>query len=228
MFKRITFLFVVALASLSANAQFKVEEDTLYAYGFAGTNSLDLTDIPAETHIMHMGLSNEMINWRRTVNDLPDPEWTSAVCDIVFCRGPEVDTGSFMFEAGDTGFLSFHFYPKNIKGDAKMVVRFSRASNPLEYVDVVIMGRAWKPVGISAVNTSVTSVMPNPAKTAVTFSNDKIENGNLEVYNAMGQLVLSTTYANLMTLDIKDFASGIYTVKISDATHTSVSRIVKE
>jgi hypothetical protein len=227
MLKRITFIIVVGLASLTASAQFKMEHDTLYAYGYAGTDIQN--EVGTDNHIISTATSgSEIINWRRTVNQLPDPKWSSAICDILYCRGPEVDTGSFLFDAGDTGYLSFHFYTKDVSGKGKMVVRFSRASNPLDYVDVVVLGTAWKPVGIKDINTSVTSIMPNPAKNEVTLTNNRINNGKLEVYNAMGQIVLTTDYLDQMTLDIKHLANGVYTIKISNASYSSVSKIVKE
>ncbi len=223
MFKRITFIFVFTLAALSAKAQFKIENDTLYAEGFA--NNFDLY---AETHIYSLAIGPQLINWQRTLNQLPDPKWTSAVCDIVSCKSVTTDTGSFIFDPGDTGFLSFHFYPTNFNASGKMIVRFSLASDPLQAVDVVINARGWKPVGIDQIQHSVTKATPNPAQNTVTFNNDRIKQGKLEVYNAIGQMVLSLDYNNNMTVDIMDFAPGIYTVKIFDESHTSFSKIIKE
>jgi hypothetical protein len=228
MFKRITFIFVFVLASLSAKAQFKIESDTLYAYGYAGTSASDFIDIEAETHIYNLSLGSEVIKWVRTVNQLPDPAWTSAVCDIVSCKGTDVDTGSFLFDPNDTGKLYFHFYTKNVNASGKMVVRFSRAANPLDYVDVVSFVTAWKPLSIDKISNSITNVVPNPAKNSVIFNNDKIEHGKIEILNTLGQVVLSTDFDNHMTVDIRDYNTGIYTVKISNASYTSVSRIVKE
>jgi hypothetical protein len=228
MFKRITFLFVLGLAGLSANAQFKIEEDTLHAYGYAGKTSAEFVDISTETHIYFLGSTPERIKWVRSTNDLPDPEWTSAVCDIESCKSAETDTGSFMFFPEDSGKLSFHFYTKNVNNSGKMVVRFFRASNPLDFEEVVIFATAWKPVGIDMISTSVTSAVPNPSQGLVRLNNSMIENGKLEMFNLNGQLVFSMDYSNNMEIQMNDFAPGIYTIRISDASNISCSRIIKE
>ena len=228
MFKRIALIIICGLAALTAQSQFRIEKDTIYTYDFAGKTPSSFVDIIAETHIYQTGTSPDMIQWVRSTNQLPDPAWASAVCDIVACRGTDVDTGSFLFEAGDSGKLSFHFYTKNVNASGKMIVRFSRVSNPLEYTDVVIFATAWKPVGINTINSSVTRSTPNPAQNAITFSNNMIESGKLELCNALGQVVLSMDYINNMTIDLLNFAPGIYVVKLTDAFHTSFTRIVKE
>jgi hypothetical protein len=229
MFKRITFIFVLALGAVSAQAQFSVDEDTLYAYGFAGKTSAEFVDIEAETMIRHTGSTPQRINWIRSENDLPSMDWSSAVCDIISCRSAEVDTGSFFFSPGDTGGLFFHFYTKNVNASGKMVVRFSSADNPLDYVDVVTFATAWKPVGLQSVNkNSKTVVTPNPAKNSITFVNDNISAGTIEFYNTVGQVVLTMPYNNEMSVDVSGLSSGVYTVKIASASQASFSKIIKE
>jgi hypothetical protein len=228
MFKRITFVFIAVLVSLSAKAQFHIEDDTLYTYGFAGMTSSDFVDIEAETKIHHLSSTPEIIKWVRTENQLPSTDWTSAVCDIISCRSADTDTGSFLFNGNDSGNLYFHFYTKNVNASGKMVVRFSRASDPLQYRDVVTFITAWKPVGINSLTASTTRSFPNPAKNEVTFSNDRIDAGRIEIYNAIGQVVSQKDFTNNMTVDIRDFAPGVYTVKISNTEYSSVSRIVKQ
>lgn len=228
MLKKYLVIFVIGLTALSAKAQFKIVNDSLYCYGFAGTTPSSFIEIYGETHIIHTGSTAEVIKWIRIVNQLPDTTWTSAVCDIISCKPPEVDSDSFIFEPGDTGYMSFHFYSKNVSGSGKMIVRFYRASNPLEYVDIVTFGTTWKPVSVNQVNTSITSSTPNPAQNTITFNNNLIEHGKLEIFNSMGQVMTVMGYSNDMTLNIIDFPSGVYIVRISDSNSTSFSRIVKE
>ena len=228
MLKKIIFIFIFWLATISIQAQFRIENDTLYAYDFAGKTSSSFVDIIAHTRIYQTGIAPERVKWVRSTNQLPDPAWASAVCDIVACRGTDVDTGSFPFEVGDSGQLSFHFYSKNVSASSKMIVRFSRALNPLEYTDVVIFATAWNPVGINPVNHPVTSSSPNPVQNSVRLSNNLIEDGRLEIFNSLGQTVMSIPFNNNMTIDIKDLPAGIYMVKIFDEVHSSFSRVVKE
>lgn len=228
MFKKITFLFVL-LSSLSAHAQFTIDEDTLYISGPAGIDSNEFIDIYAHTVIRNTGGNLQSIIWTRLVNDLPSPKWTSAICDIISCRAPEVGNDSFTFiSSGDTGILSFHFYSKNIPGTGYMTVRFARANNPLEFEDVVINATAWHPVGIKNYNILQISVYPNPAKNSIEFVNAAIGSGNIQIYNTLGQLVKTSDFNERIVLDIQDLDAGIYTVRIVGENGVSSTTFIKE
>lgn len=226
MFKKITLVLVMALA-LNARAQFTIDEDTLYCYGFAGSTSSDFVDIYAHTVIRSTASSTETINWSRINNALPGASWSTAICDIISCRAPEVSTDSFSFPAGDTGILSFHFYTKDLAGNGWMTVRFSRVSNPLDYIDVVINARAWNPLGIKRPVLAATNVYPNPAANKVKFENTDLTNGTLSVYNALGQLMVEMPFISGMELDIQSLASGIYSCTIESQSGISNAGFVK-
>lgn len=227
MLKRIALALFIGLVCITAKAQFTIPKDTLYVEAYAGADSSILAaDLDAHGKIYHTGSPAEWIKWTRMNVNVPS-KWETAVCDIISCRSPNVDTGSFLFGAGDSGDLFFHFYPKNIKGQGNMTVRFSRASNPLEFVDVVIMGTAWG-LGVQSVNTSVTKVYPNPVSNIATLDNDKIDNGTCQVYDAMGQLVLFSIFTNHMQLDMRALPQGVYTVKILGDDAVSFTKITKQ
>lgn len=227
MLKRIALVLFIGLLCFTAKAQFTISKDTLYVAAYVGTDSSILAaDLDAHGKIYHNSSSAEWIKWTRMNVNVP-AKWETAVCDIISCRSPNVDTGSFLFNPGDSGDLFFHFYVKNIKGQGSMTVRFSRASNPLEFEDVVIMGTAWG-LGVQSVSTSVTRVYPNPVTNAATLDNDKIDNGTCQVYDAMGQLVLFSIYTNHMQLDMRSLAPGVYTVKILGDGAVSYSKITKQ
>ncbi len=228
MFKKITFLLISAMA-FSANAQFTIDEDTLYAYGFAAPNSTDFVDIYAHTVIRSTNSQSEAINWNRVNVSYPNPGWTTAICDIISCRAPEVSSDSFRFmNGGDTGILSFHFYTKNFNGEGWMTVRFSRVDFPLQYVDVVINAKAWNPVGIQSVYSNVNRLYPNPAKTNLHIENAKAENGSMRVYNQMGQILCEIPFALSADLDVSSFQSGVYTIQVVTSNETYTSRFIKE
>mgnify|MGYP002861351337 CR=1 FL=1 len=227
MLKRILLLCTI-IASISARAQFTIDDDTLYAYGYVASSSSGFADVYGHTIVRHTGMGSETIKWVRTDNTLPDAEWTSAVCDIISCRGPEVDTGSFQIGNQDTGNLSFHFYPKNIRGNGSMKVKFYRADNPLEFVEVVIMCQAWQATSVNSTSALSLHVYPNPVKDQLFVQSD-ISVAKLEITDATGRLVLTDNWLNNgQSVDISALVSGIYTIRLIGDNQVYVQNFVKE
>jgi hypothetical protein len=227
MLKRILLICTLAFA-VSMQAQFEIEHDTLHALGFAGKTAGSFVDLEAHTKIKHTAMSQETIKWVRTTNTLQSTEWTSAVCDILSCRGVEVDTGSFQISGMDSGGLSFHFYPKNVRGTGTMVVRFFRENNPMDYHDVVILCQAWTATSLANVSHEMTSVYPNPCAGMISVNNSVIANGTYSILNSFGQTISSNEYVNGMTISTADLSSGVYTIIIKDAVNTAAKQFVKE
>lgn len=227
MFKKIT-LIIIALVGLNANAQFTIDEDTLYAYGFVGASSSDFSDIYAHTVIRSKAPAPETVKWDRFNVSLPSTEWSTAICDILSCRGPEISSDSFAFSgAGDTGILSFHFYTKNIRGNGSFVVRFSRANNPLDFKDVYINAQGWAPTGVSSSMRTLLNVYPNPVNDFVNINNPLIGKADLKVYNAQGQLVFESAFENSAKVDVSNFTSGLYTIVVQGEKGSTSSTFVK-
>ncbi len=227
MFKKIT-LIIIALVGLNANAQFTIDEDTLYAYGFVGASSSDFSDIYAHTVIRSKAPAPETVKWNRFNVSLPSTEWSTAICDILSCRGPEISSDSFAFSgAGDTGILSFHFYTKNIRGNGSFVVRFSRANNPLDFKDVYINAQGWAPTGVSSSMRTLLNVYPNPVNDFVNINNPLIGKADLKVYNAQGQLVFESAFENSAKVDVSNFTSGLYTIVVQGEKGSTSSTFVK-
>lgn len=227
MFKKIT-LIIIALVGLNANAQFTIDEDTLYAYGFVGASSSDFSDIYAHTVIRSKAPAPETVKWNRFNVSLPSAEWSTAICDILSCRGPEISSDSFAFSgAGDTGILSFHFYTKNIRGNGSFVVRFSRANNPLDFKDVYINAQGWAPTGVSSSMRTLLNVYPNPVNDFVNINNPLIGKADLKVYNAQGQLVFESAFENSAKVDVSNFTSGLYTIVVQGEKGSTSSTFVK-
>lgn len=215
------------MLGLNAKAQFTIAEDTLHIYGYAKANSSDFVDLEVHSKIKSIGLGDEVIKWTRITNDLPDNDWGTAICDLVSCKLPTTDTGSWLFMSKDSGNLIFHCYPSMVAGNGKMVVRFSRQSNPMEYVDVVVFLQIWKPVSILPVVNSITNVYPNPARSSMVVVNDQMESGALEVFSSTGQSVLKADYYTGMALDLETLPAGIYTLVVSDGNNRSVRQFAK-
>lgn len=227
MFRKIT-LIIIALVGLNANAQFTIDEDTLYAFGFVGAPSADFSDIYAHTVIRSKAPSPETIKWNRFNVVLPSAEWSTGICDILSCRGPEIGSDSFTFnKAGDTGILSFHCYAKNIRGNGSFTVRFARANNPLDFKDVYINVQGWAPTGVSSSMRTLINVYPNPVNDYVNINNPLIGKADLKVYNAQGQIVYESGFDNNARVDVSSFSSGLYTIVVQGEKGSTSTTFVK-
>ncbi len=227
MFRKIT-LIIIALVGLNANAQFTIDEDTLYAFGFVGATSADFSDIYAHTVIRSKAPSPETIKWNRFNVVLPSAEWSTGICDILSCRGPEIGSDSFTFnKAGDTGILSFHCYAKNIRGNGSFTVRFARANNPLDFKDVYINVQGWAPTGVSSSMRTLINVYPNPVNDYVNINNPLIGKADLKVYNAQGQIVYESGFDHNARVDVSSFSSGLYTIVVQGEKGSTSTTFVK-
>jgi hypothetical protein len=80
-------------------------------------------------------------------------------------------------------------------------------------------------------NMSSISIYPNPANDViyVNLGNVLSENSVIELYDAIGKLVMSQKVVDsISTLSITNFAKGIYSVRILVDSHQMVKRIIKE
>lgn len=220
-------LLCFILGAFNLKAQFTINKDTVHISGFAKVQQGDFVDHFEEAEIKSSNAFGEMIKWNRLTNDLPDQGWSTAICDIISCKPPEVDTGSFFLNGMDSGKLSLHCYPSMVRGNGKMVVRFSRVSNPMDYVDVVVLMEIWKPNSVLPVTISKTTVYPNPSSGSLVAINDEIQNGELQVLNSLGQVVLTAVYQAGQPVDVSALAQGVYTLVISDGTKKSVQPFAK-
>lgn len=74
------------------------------------------------------------------------------------------------------------------------------------------------------------SVFPNPSNGLFTISLGTETTGNAEVFDMTGKLVLSVQIneSTQQEIDLRDFAKGIYLVRVSDGTLSETKRIVVE
>ncbi len=86
------------------------------------------------------------------------------------------------------------------------------------------------PSGIASVDALKLSVYPNPTNGSIHITTAQtIKNGVVELYNAMGQRVLSESYPNTvseMTLNVSSLPEGIYTLSLSDLKTKSFTKVI--
>lgn len=81
------------------------------------------------------------------------------------------------------------------------------------------------------INTAgVNSIYPNPTSSEITVELWWNTNSAVEIYDATGRLVYNEQEigASKFTINVSDFATGLYTMRISNAGGTTVRRFVKE
>lgn len=74
------------------------------------------------------------------------------------------------------------------------------------------------------------TVYPNPATSQIVLmvSNELSKNAQLEVFNALGQLVSQSLLPESRELDISGFTSGIYFLKVTDGNQATVKKVIKK
>lgn len=68
------------------------------------------------------------------------------------------------------------------------------------------------------------AMFPNPATNQVVLSG--VENSVVTIFNISGSIVYSSTINGLKNIDISNYSSGIYLVKIAGNTNTSVQKLI--
>jgi len=76
----------------------------------------------------------------------------------------------------------------------------------------------------------VLNVIPNPANDIITIeTSQNTKNGELTIYNIKGQEILNRQISKAKTkIDISDFESGVYLVKLITDYKTNIKKLVKE
>jgi hypothetical protein len=86
-------------------------------------------------------------------------------------------------------------------------------------------------LGITENRNSAFSVYPNPASSLITIDlkNFNSSEKQVEIYNMEGKMVYETqTYENKMILNVKNYPSGVYFIKLTTKTFSSLGKFCKE
>ena len=94
-------------------------------------------------------------------------------------------------------------------------------------------GTAWSVRLTSLFNVAVetrpaldgVTVYPNPSNGIVNISTSRAGKLFIDVMNIVGEVVMTNTFTGVTSMDLSGFASGVYTVRVSDGTNSSVHRV---
>ncbi|MEJ6583292.1 MAG: T9SS type A sorting domain-containing protein [Crocinitomicaceae bacterium] len=88
----------------------------------------------------------------------------------------------------------------------------------------LLMGDTWG-VGLNENNLSGVSIYPNPSEGIVNITNDKNTQNSIEVYDLLGNSILTTSANTATTVDLSSNASGIYMIVVSNENGSIVERV---
>lgn len=86
-------------------------------------------------------------------------------------------------------------------------------------------------VSLREVSTGFIKIYPNPTQGLIKIDDDNLKGQiTVEIYSANGQLMLNNAYSALeeIRLDISNYATGIYTIKVNSSKGLDVKRIIKQ
>ncbi len=133
-----------------------------------------------------------------------------------------VGTGPFTLASNDSIVVAFAI----IAGDDINDLNTSAANAQIKYDGLFLSDNE----GIQALNQ--VSVYPNPVKNTLTINSSSSKVTSIQMADVMGRVVYTTSNptnaGNLIQLDMSEFASGIYTIKIETSEGTSYGKFVKE
>lgn len=85
--------------------------------------------------------------------------------------------------------------------------------------------------GINEVNDVSISVFPNPTRELIHVKMDAsvVDHATIQLYDAIGKLVISETVNNTVTtLNIANYAKGMYTIRVVSEEKQSIIKVIKE
>lgn len=172
--------------------------------------------------------SSQVVNV--TVN--ANPTVTAIANPSLICAGQSVTITA-------SGATSYTFNPGGISGNPIALTPSTTTTYNVygmdgngcdNFASVMVTVTNCTGINESIINSSV-MVFPNPNKGEFTFSlNLGVENGLMEIYNSLGQLVLKQLVIDgQKKINIKDQANGIYHLRITkDGKQLFRSKIIKE
>ncbi len=165
----------------------------------------------------------EFIRIQKTVTS----NWTTAYCDCELCHDINTDTGKFSVAIGQTCETSAHFYPDGAKGIGYIKIKVFPEGDPANFVIGEYSASCW---GVSAtfIENQKLAVSPNPANTVLNIGFGAGGEYTISIINTEGKVIVNEKVENLVnTLDISNFNSGLYSVKIESAGKVFYSKFIK-
>jgi hypothetical protein len=131
-------------------------------------------------------------------------EGNSVIVNSIFLKNSPLNPDAYYDADYDFFVPTLVGHPTNGK-----VYRFDRPINTLDQLS----------------KESKFSVYPNPANERIQVKGTFYGNLNIELCNSLGQIL---AHFNQADINLKDFSSGIYYIKVNDSSSTEIIKLVKE
>lgn len=177
-------------------------------------------DLPAEAHIWSLALQDDTVMWLGTSRGLmkfSDMQWTVFDTDNSglpsnYIKSVVVDNNGTKWLGTDAGLVSFNGMDID------------------EGVAVINGNGITLSVFFNSDITKEVELFPNPAHDYITIKTpDEFRSSAIEVLNTRGEILKTIRMSGIQTLlDVSQFPSGVYLVKIQSGTYCVLKKIVKQ
>jgi Secretion system C-terminal sorting domain len=217
--KKLILIFILACTAFGMHAQKIVAKKSHIIWG----SPTDAGDVVYYTHIYNVSSDTLWLSWKRSLNDLPGPDWSSAVCIGALCYSTTTSQGSFLESLlpGDSALISCYFYKDgSTSGTAKMIVDIYNSQDSINVnARITFEFNSW-PVGIEKQKRIDFEIFPNPVLNEITLKHPDISNAaNIVILDLLGnQVTVQRIDVNqtASTLNIGYLPQGIYLLAIKD------------
>lgn len=186
-----------------------------------------VSDFGGYINLINNTSGNLSLKWKRTENSLPTG-WVTSICDPTSCKPPESDSSNFTLpKTGTSNYINVHFYPDNVQGLGTTKVRVENVNDPSNFYVMSFVGDARVATGIEDENFSTTvSLYPNPSNGTLNISSSNDEMISVNVYNLIGEKVLSLQGVNKISEDISSLQTGMYLVEVNNGTNSFTEKLL--
>lgn len=228
-FLSVSFILFFLLGISHSHAQsVSTSKDSVFASGFTSTSEFDFADIYGSFFFKNVNADTDSFRWKRVFNNLPDPTWESAVCDIYLCHGTGVDSSDFIMAKGDSGMFYAHFYPDKVGGVGEMVIEIYNIQNPEQLVRIYAQVTAWDKLNaVATIEMNPIFFYPNPANQQIQLTlNDQ---AILSIKTLSGQLLQSQSLSSgAHVVDVSSLHAGVYIVEVARKGLVQQQRLIKQ
>jgi Secretion system C-terminal sorting domain len=210
---------ILACTAFSMQAQKIVAKNNYIKWG----GTLDASDVVYYTHIYNVSSDTLWLSWKRNLNDLPAPDWSSAVCIGALCYSTTTSQGNFIESLlpGDSSLISCYFYKDGTtSGTAKMIVDIYNSQDSLNVNSRITFEFTTWPVGIEQQEQLEFEMYPNPVMDEISLKHDLNSiTANIVIYDLLGnQIYMQPIGINqtISRMDVSYLTPGIYILAIQN------------
>jgi hypothetical protein len=211
------------------------------------TNLQDTLGADIAFHFEVVNISNQVQNvfLVRTINSLPDPNWTSSLCFGENCFAPSIDSVITAppfpeppVNPGDTLKASVHVFPLSVDGTANVQVQIGTESSPNDRttinVTAIVLPTSVGEDGYHQSNYFISQNYPNPFNPSTKIKYGIGEAGvvSIKVYNILGvevaSLVKEYKTAGSYAVDFSNtnLSSGVYLYSLTVNNYSETRKMI--